>query len=175
MPDDSATFRALLQAFERMGWASHRVPGREVLEADFEAHHTRVPLHVQAFGELNAVSAVARSTYSATSGTPHFGPVCELLMRINRDLTIGNFEVDPDSGAILFRATNIFPPGAIDERIVASLVHSCVAEIDRATPYLAVLLKLPAGELPEFRIPELLGRRDLLPHPPESRKPASGS
>src|SRR6187402_2607138 len=105
---DSPLFTAVARTFQQMGWQSRRVENREVLEADFEAYHTRTRIHVQVFAPLNAVSVVGTLGHKIPDSRS--GLVCEALMRTNKELTIGNFELDYDSGSVLFRATNIFPP-----------------------------------------------------------------
>ena len=90
-----------------------------------------------------------------------------MLMRTNHELLIGAFELDYETGLVLFRATNIFPPHRIDERIIASLVHSALAEIDRITPFLTLLLNMTVDELAKLNLNLFLKREDLLPTVPE--------
>ena len=52
---ESALFQTVKSAFNEDGWGFSEIPDREVIQAGFEAHHTRVNLHVQAFSELSAV------------------------------------------------------------------------------------------------------------------------
>lgn len=162
----SALYAATLTAFKAQGWHYREVSGMEVLESDFEAHHTKVPLHIQVYGETHIASVVA--TASIRVPNTHRLSASELIMRTNKELNLGNFELDWDSGAVMFRISNIFPPHRYDERIIASLVHSTVAEMDRLTPFLGEVCQTPKGELILLRIPELMKREDLLPPaPPE--------
>ena len=161
----SALYAATLSTFKEMGWHYREVPEHSVIEADFEAHHTKVPLHVQIFGERHIASVVATSSLQVPS--THRLPVCELIMRTNRELNIGNFELDWDTGTVLFRATNIFPPHRHDQRILASLVHSAIAEMDRLTPFLGEIIRLPKGELILLKVADLMQREDLLPPAPD--------
>lgn len=158
-------FSTIQAAFQRMGWKGHEVPGREVLEADFETHHTRVRVHTQAFPAINAISVSATASHKIP--TARTGLISEMLMRVNHDLLIGAFELDYDAGLVLFRATNIFPPHRIDERIIASLVHSALAEVDRITPFLTLLLNMSVDELAKLNLKLFLKREDLLPPVPE--------
>lgn len=157
----SALHAAVLNAFKSQGWVYRKVDDDEVIEADFEAHHTKVSMHVQCFGEAGIMSVVAGASFPVP-GT-HFSAAAELLMRVNKTLNIGNFELDWDSGQVLFRVTNVFPAHRPDEPIIGGLVHAAVAEVDRITPYLGEICKTPKGELLLLRIPELLGREELLP------------
>ncbi len=96
------------------------------------------------------------------------GLISEMLMRTNLELTVGAFELDYDAGRVIFRATNIFPPQGADARIIASLVHSAVAESDRLTPFLTLLLRMEPEELGRLNLKLFLQREDLLPPVPEA-------
>ncbi len=157
----SALHAAVLSAFKNQGWAYREVKGVEVVEADFEAYHTKVPLHVQSFGEAHIISVVANA--SRTVPSTHRYRTAELLMRANRDLNLGNFEMDWDQGAVMFRQSQVFPKHRYDESIVAGLIHNAVAEMDRLTPFLGVLIQKSAATLAMVDMRELLQREDLLP------------
>jgi len=143
-------------AFRSAGWQFRPVEGQPVIECEFEAHHAKVPLHVQAFDELGALSVVGRLSFDVEPAA--LAAACEALMRTNLALSIGNFEMNPDSGEVFFRATNVFPGGAGEPSIIASLVRSAVVEIDRITPFLGEL-----NRQPQQSVPALLAREDLLP------------
>ncbi|MCA1963811.1 MAG: YbjN domain-containing protein [Prosthecobacter sp.] len=162
----SALYSTTLSAFRAQGWAFRPVSGLEVIEADFEAHHTKVPLHVQVYDEAGVVSVVARAGFPVPAS--HRLAACELLMRTNKELNVGNFEIDWDHGTVMYRTTNIFPAGQADPRIIAGLVHTSVAEVDRLTPFLGEICRTPTGELLLLDIPRLMQRHDLLPPPPET-------
>jgi len=159
----SELFSTLVSAFDANGWSYQKIEGRSVIETGFEAHHTRVPLHAQAFEELNAISVVSRSL--VTIPHTHNLQVMEVLMRTNQQLTIGNFESDTDDSTVFFRATNLFPKDAVDRQIISALVHASIAEMDRITPSLTIVSRTAAGELDALDIPALLRRDDLLPTP----------
>jgi len=163
-PADSPLFTAVQQTFQRQGWQCRRVESREVLEADFEVYHTRTRLHVQVFAPLHALSVVGTLVHKVPDSRS--GVVGEMLMRTNKELVIGNFELDHDAGTVLFRATNIFPPGHADSGIIASLVHSTLAEVDRLTPFLTIILRMSPAELAALNLKMFLQREDLLPPVP---------
>lgn len=160
----SALYAATLNTFKGHGWHYREIAGMEVVEADFEAHHAKVPLHVQVYGVAHIASVVATASLQVPSS--HRLQVAELLMRTNKELNLGNFELDWDGGAVMFRQTNIFPPHRYDERILANMVHSSVAEVDRLTPFLGEICNTPKGELLFLNVRELMKREDLLPPPP---------
>ncbi len=163
---DSPTFEAITIAFAEKDWHGHRVEGQEVIEAQFDAHHTRVPLHVQAFAKLNAISVVSRHGAPISGKYRHHAG--ELLMRANIGLTVGAFEIAFDDGTILFRATNLFPGETADTAIIAGLVHAAIAEMDRITPALTLLTRTPLEKLATLDIAELVARENLIPPPPPS-------
>lgn len=166
----SALHAAVLNAFKAQGWAYRKVEQDEVIESDFEAHHTKVSLHVQSFGDSGIMSVVAGASIPVPKS--HYLAVCELLMRVNKELTVGNFELEWETGQVLCRVTNVFPPNRAEERIIAGLVHSTVAEVDRLTPFLGEICKTPQGELLLLRVAGLLKREDLLPPAPSGEEAA---
>ncbi len=165
-PSPSRLFTAVEETFARMDWAGRRVPGREVMEADFEAHHTRIRVHVQVFAQVDAISV--GTTLGHKVPDSRSGLVSELLMRTNLELTVGAFELDYEAGRVLFRATNIVPAAGGDPQIIASLVHSALAETDRLTPFLTLVLRMSQEELARLNLKLFLQREDLLPPVPEA-------
>ena len=77
------------EVFGKNGWHAELVEGRDVLRAGFEAHHTRVDIVAQAFAELNALSIVSESPMFIAE--PQMPALLELLMRANKQLTLGGF------------------------------------------------------------------------------------
>ena len=75
---------SIRRAFTQRGWHCDPVPGREVVEASFEAHHTRVRVHAQAFPDIKAVSVVGYATADVPAARA--GLIAEALMRINNAL-----------------------------------------------------------------------------------------
>lgn len=167
-PPPSPLFETVKSVFAEEGWAWAEVEGRQVVRAGFEAHHSRVELHLQVFPELAAVSVVAESALAA--GDPaRRERLAELVMRVNQRLTVGNFEMDWDAGRVLFRATNLFSTEAGDPKILRGLVHTTVFEMDRIAPPISIICRAQGPELAGLDIPELIGRTDLLPPEPGER------
>jgi hypothetical protein len=67
----------------------------------------------------------------------------------------------------MFRVTNIFPALHHDERIIATLVHASIAEMDRLTPFLGEICQTPKSELLLLMVTDLMRREDFLPPAPE--------
>ena len=155
-------------AFEQVGWKCQRVEGRDVIETNFDAHHTRIRVHVQAFEEIGALSVGAYLTHKIPDS--RVGIISEMLMRTNEQLTLGNFELLWDSGVILFRVTNVFGKAEPDRQIIVSLVHSAVAEVDRLTPFVSLVLGMSQEELSTLNLKLFLMREDLLPPVPDEEE-----
>ena len=150
--------------FGRNGWHCEAIEGRDVLRAVFDAHHTRVELHAQAYTPLNALAVVAESPLAPAE--THLPFVLELLARANKQLTLGGFEFDLDRAKLVFRITNLFEREKYDADIVTSMVHCAVAELDRITPYAAIVVKTPEDLLDDLDLQRLLMREDILPPVP---------
>ena len=168
----SELYSTVLSAFEEAGWAFTEVAGREVIRAGFEAHHSRVDLHIQVFEALAAVSVVSESPRKSHDPL-HRDRVAELVMRVNQTLTVGNFEMDWDAGRLVFRVTNLFPTPQGDLSIIQGLVHTTIGEMDRIAPLEAIVLRSDGPALAALNIHALLERDDLLPDiaAPESPAP----
>jgi len=161
----SALHAAALKAFKAQGWSHTEVSGMEVVEMAFEAHHAKIPVHAQSYGDAGIISVVAQAAMPVPR--THRLPAAEMLMRVNKELNVGNFELDWDEGRVMFRVKNTSPTGHYDENILAGLVHLAIAEMDRLTPFLGEICRVSKSELPLLRVPDLLRRSDLLPPPLE--------
>lgn len=152
------------ETFGQNGWHCELVEGRDVLRAGFDAHHTRVDLITQAFPQLNALVVVAESPMPLDE--QHLPPVLELLARANKQLTLGGFEYDLDREYLVFRTTNLFEREKYDSDIISSMVHCAIAELDRITPYAAIVRDTPGDLLDDLDLVRLLMREDIIPPVP---------
>lgn len=152
------------ETFGQNGWHCELVEGRDVLRAHFDAHHTRVDLIAQAYPQLNALSIVTESRMPADE--VHLPLVLELLARANKQLTLGGFEYDLDREFLVFRTTNLFEREKFDSDIISSMVHCAIAELDRITPYAAIVAATAEDLLDDLDIARLLLRDDLIPPVP---------
>ena len=152
------------ETFGQNGWHCELVEGRDVLRAGFDAHHTRVDMIVQAYPQLNALSVVSESKMPL--GDIHLPVVLELLARANKQLTLGGFEYDLDREFLVFRITNLFEREKFDSDIISSMVHCAIAELDRLTPYAAIVRDTPHDLLDDLDLPRLLMREDIIPPVP---------
>lgn len=161
----SIQFQSVVDAFGQQGWQHEVIEGREVLQTQFEAHHTRIHLHAQVFNHLNALSIVGETPQNTPSS--HLAPLIELLMRANKQLTLGAFEYDFDRSQLVFRITNLFDRERLDADIIASMVHCSIAELDRLVPLVNILLSTDQALLADLSLETLLLREDLLPPIPD--------
>ena len=162
----SALFDAVVTAFQPRQWHHHVVPGREVVESQFEAHHGKLGVHVQVFGDARLLSVVSMSPLNCPK--THRSRAAELIMRTNQELTLGSFEMVWDSGEVLFRVSNLFPEAQYPDSLVAALVHAAVGEMDRFTPFFGELCRTAANDLVLMSMSALMQRADLLPPEPEA-------
>ena len=156
MPNTESLLIKVKESFDSAKWQFREIPEKKVIESEFEAHHAKIPLHVQAFEELGAVSVVSRLSFTVDPAAQ--ASIHDALMRTNIALTIGNFEANPENGEVYFRITNVFSDGQRDVEIITSLVRTAIVEMDRITPYLAEIMRDPNQS-----ISNLLARKDLLP------------
>lgn len=152
------------ETFGQNGWHCELVEGRDVLRAGFDAHHTRVDMIVQAYPQLNALTVVSESKMPLDK--VHLPIVLELLARANKQLTLGGFEYDLDREFLVFRITNLFEREKFDSDIISSMVHCAIAELDRLTPYAAIVRDTPHDLLDDLDLPRLLMREDIIPPVP---------
>lgn len=161
----SRQLQSVIDTFGAQGWHCQPVEGREVLTAAFEAHHTHLHLHAQTFTNLNALAIVGETPLEFDEERQPLA--FELLMRANKQVTLGNFEYDLDRSQVVFRITNVFEKEVYDADIISSMVHCTIAEIDRIIPLLSVINRTADDLLDDLSIPLLLEREDLIPPVPE--------
>lgn len=159
----STLFTSVLAAFDAASWAYERVPDHdEVIQAQFEAHHTRVPIHVQVFSPIHALHVVATAPHAFESF--HLMRLSELLMRSSQELTIGGFDMDWEGRRVLYRVSNLFDlEQGVSKQVVQAMVHAAIVEMDRITPLLTAIYKTDGRSVLLLDIPSLMAREDWLP------------
>ena len=154
--DDIARFLELAEHIDDGG-----LRRLDLLGADVAEHRDIV---AQAFTELNALSIVSESPMFIAE--PQMPALLELLMRANKQLTLGGFEYDLDREMLVFRVTNLFEREKFDADIVVSMVHCAIAELDRIVPYASTVRSTPADLIADLDLQRLLEREDLIPPVP---------
>jgi len=168
MRPTSIQIQSVMDAFGKQAWQYELIEGQDVIRTVFEAYHTRVHLHAQAFPQLNALSVVGETPMELEPEQELC--VLELLARANKRITLGSLEYDLDRSQLMFRITNLFEKDKYDADIVSSMVHAAIAEVDRITPYAGVIQQTPEALLDELSIERLLLREDLIPPLPEDEE-----
>ncbi len=160
----SIQIQSVMDAFGQQGWQFEHLEGKDVIRTAFEAYHTQVQLHAQAFPQLNAVSVVGETLMELEVEQEPL--VLELLARANKRITLGSLEYDLDRSQLMFRITNLFERDKFDADIISSMVHAAIAEVDRITPYVGVVQQTPEDLLDDLSVERLLLREDLIPPVP---------
>lgn len=153
-----------MDAFGQQGWQYEHLEGKDVIRTAFEAYHTQVQLHAQAFPQLNALSIVGETPMPM--GVEQESVLLELLARANKKLTMGSLEYDLDREQLMLRITNLFERDKFDADIISSMVHAAIAEVDRITPYAGVIQQTSEDLLDDLSVERLLLRDDLIPPVP---------
>ena len=156
MSDQPNLHTKIKEAFELENWEFREIEDKNVIEAQFEAHHTKVPLHAQSFEELMAISVISRLSFPIAQKS--MSAAIDTLMRTNGMLNLGNFEANPVNGEVYFRISNVFADYSFRKEMITSLVRVAIVEMDRITPYMAEI-----NNNPNQPIAQLLERKDLLP------------
>jgi len=154
MRPTSIQIQSVMDAFGKQSWQFEHLEGKDVIRTAFEAYHTHVHLHAQAFPQLSENELV----------------LLELLARANKKITLGSLEYDLDRSQLMFRTTNLFERDKYDPDIISSMVHAAIAEVDRITPYAAVVQQTPEDLLDDLSVERLLMREDLIPPVPDSEE-----
>ena len=153
-----------MDAFGKQGWQFEHLEGKDVIRTAFEAYHTQVHLHAQAFPQLNALSVVGEAPMNVEVEQEPL--ILELLARANKKITLGSLEYDLDRDQIMFRITNLFERDKFDADIISSMVHAAIAEVDRIVPYAGVIQQTSEDLLDDLSLERLLMREDLIPPVP---------
>ena len=164
MRPTSIQIKSVMEAFGQQAWQYEHLEGKDVIRTAFEAYHTQVQLHAQAFPQLNAVSVVGETLMELE--VEQEALVLELLARANKSITLGSLEYDLDRSQLTFRITNMFERDKFDADIISSMVHAAIAEVDRITPYVGVVQQTPEDLLDDLSVERLLLREDLIPPVP---------
>lgn len=168
MRPTSIQIQSVMDAFGKLGWQYEHLEGKDVIRTAFEAYHTQVQLHAQAFPQLNGLSIVGETVMEVE--VEHEPLLLELLARANKKITLGSLEYDLDRSQLMFRTTNLFERDKFDIDIISSMVHAAIAEVDRITPYAGVIQQTPEDLLDDLSIERLLMREDLIPPVPDAEE-----
>ena len=151
----AASERDLFERFVRFlredGWAVERHEDEPALRVGFRGEN----------GEWECYGEVRGSTILFYSASPVEAPLgrireaCELVTRANWGLPLGNFELDLDSGEIVFKTSVNVERVDVDPLLVKHLVYANVVAMDR---YLPAIRRVLDGASPHEAVAEAEGR-----------------
>ena len=146
------------KAFQKQKWEFQQIQA-DVIESFFEGYHTKIRIHAQVFSKINVLHIIS-STRISIPKTYH-NKLLQLINKANSQLTLGNFEYKKNH--LIFRAANLFAQSKYQESVIASLVHSAIAEIDHLSACVSVLGNTPFLQIEEISLQEILERAELYP------------
>ena len=82
MRPTSIQIQSVMDAFGKQAWQFEHLEGKDVIRTVFEAYHTQVHLHAQAFPQINALSIVGEAPLSVEM--EHEPLILELFARANK-------------------------------------------------------------------------------------------
>ena len=141
-------FELFVGFLEDDGWAVERHEDEPALRVRFGGEN----------GEWECYGQVRGATILFYSASPVDVPLektqeaCELLTRANWGLPLGNFELDLDSGEIVFKTSVNVEGVEVDPLLLKHLVYANVVAMDR---YLPAIRSVVAGVPPEAAVAEV--------------------
>ncbi len=159
----SPLFQSLLDIFEAKNWQAEIVDQKkEVIHSLFEAHHSKIHVYAQVFLPINTLSIITEAPL-AVDTAKHLSVLFELINRVNKLLVLGNFEYDLDREQLVFKISHISESSQLSEKIVASMLHSSITELDRLIPCASTIQKSNLADLLSLSVGSLLERQDWVP------------
>ncbi len=171
----SPLFQSLLDIFKARDWQAEIVdPKKEVIHSLFEAHHSKIHVYAQVFLPINTLSIITEAPLELETAK-HLSVLFELINRMNKLLVLGNFEYDLDRKQLVFKISHISESSKLSEKIVASMLHSSITELDRLIPCASTIQKSNLADLLSLSINDLLERQDWVPKGDDVEKKSSKS
>ena len=160
----SPLFISLLNIFKAKGWQADVVDEKkEVIHSLFEAHHSKIHVYAQVFLPIQTLSIITEAPLTLDTAK-HLSVLFELINRVNKMLVLGNFEYDLDRNQLVFKMSHISENSTqLSEKIVASMLHSSITELDRLIPCASTIQKSNLADLLSLSISSLIERQDWIP------------
>ena len=167
---DSPLFKSLLGIFDAKEWQFERADTKqEVIHSVFEAHHSKIHVYSQVFLPIQTVSIISEAPLKVETAK-HLSVLFELINRVNKLLVLGNFEYDLDREQLVFKVSHISEGPELSEKIVGSMLHSSITELDRLIPCASTIQKSNLADLLSLSVASLLERQDWVPKPDKPSK-----
>ncbi len=134
-------FATVQSHFERQGWQHQRLPGKTALRFTYQGQQGKWVCIVSTREQARQV--VIYSLYPPLVPEARRLAIAEFLTRANYHLTLGNFDLDFESGQVRLRTGLLLTPDTFRPALLQQLLLHHLQTADRHLgPYLAVL----AGE-----------------------------
>ncbi|MBE0699841.1 MAG: YbjN domain-containing protein [Anaerolineaceae bacterium] len=135
----------VLRFFQEEQWNYQKLEGKPVIRAGFRGVHGTWVCFARV--EEEKKQFLFHSLLGMNIPPQYRALVVEYITRVNYCLTVGNFEMDYDSGDIRFRTSVETPDGELSVAIVRCLAYTNVHTIDHYFP--GVLAVMHGGLSPE--------------------------
>jgi len=138
-------FQILVQHFESNDFRFHADPESKSIQLFITGDAAIYNCRVQLTHEDELIQA--RIHYPVVARDPKIRPfVAEALARANHGMSIGNFDIDTDSGDINFRLGQVVRGQDLDDQVIGGIFSAALATADRYFP--AVMRVMFAGNTP---------------------------
>lgn len=145
---DQSMMDVVLRFFEEEQWNYQKLEGKPVIRAGFRGEHGTWVCFVRVDEEKKQF--LFHSLMGMNIPQQYRASVVEYITRVNYGLTLGNFEMDFDSGDIRFRTSIESPDAELSVGIVRELIYANVHTMDHYFP--GVMAVVHAGLSPEAAI-----------------------
>ncbi len=135
----------VLQFFQEDQWTFHRLENKQAIRAGYHGERGTWVCYARVDEESNCF--LFYSLMGMNIDRHNRLKVLEYLNRVNYCLTVGNFEMNMDTGDVRFRTGVDIPPGELTVPFVRALVYSNVHTIDHYFP--GVVAVVHGGLSPE--------------------------
>jgi hypothetical protein len=141
-------FDTVLRFFEEDQWNFQQLENKPVIKAGYRGMHGTWICHAKVEEEAGRFLFSSQMGLNVPPGLRL--AVAEYLTRANTLLTLGNFEMNMDTGDIRCRVGVEAPDGELTVPMVRALVHATVSAMDRFFP--GVLAVIHSGLSPAAAI-----------------------
>ncbi|MGK7906097.1 MAG: YbjN domain-containing protein [Synechococcus sp.] len=120
--------------FKEDDWEFEEIPGKSILRMLYQGQHDRLLCFAEAKEDLQQF--IFYSTSSVKVPSNNRSAACELMMKINNHLTVGNLELDFQDGEIRFRTSIDVEGSRLDTALVKNIAYTNVLTMDKFIPSL---------------------------------------
>jgi hypothetical protein len=125
-------FEAVFKFFDEEGWPVAEVSQESVLYLPFQGQHGQWMCYAQVRPELNQIMFYSYCPVAAPA--ERRAAVAELIIRINFNVAVGNFDLDYELGQIRYRTSLDLTGAQWDAALLRMLVYINVGMMDQYLP-----------------------------------------